>query len=300
LGWASKETSYSLRAVPMGGFCRMLGEDPEESEMPDNFTKKPLLNRIIVVAAGSLMNFVLAILIFFSVFYLISGIPEQESTRIGSIESGMPAEEAGLEAGDKVLYINDAPVDNWNELVEQIEERPGEKLDILYERDGQQYETIVVPVEDEVQQRARIGIAVMQDRFNLVESAKLSYQNFASVFIVLYQYVTDQLPEEVEEENGGITGPVGIVFLIRDFAAVGIESLMLLTALLSINLGIVNLLPIPALDGGRLLFLFVEGIRGRPVDPEKEGLIHFIGFALLITFILVITYRDLFQWGILE
>ncbi len=299
LGWSNEETKYSLRAIPMGGFCRMLGEIPEEAGMPDNFLEKPWINRFIVVAAGSLMNIFLAVLLFFLAFFLFLGVGDQEQpTRVGKVESEMPAEEAGLQSGDIIVSIDNTRVENAMEIIDNLEGRAGEEIQFSFERDGETNEVTMVPVEDDFTETARIGVDFRQ-RFNPVQSAQESLNQFALIFILFYQLITDQLPEEVDDEGSQVTGPVGIVIMIGEFAETGMGELLMLAGILSVNLGIINLLPIPALDGGRILFLLIEAVRRKPVDPEKEGLIHFIGFALLIMFILFITYRDLFHFDII-
>ncbi|MCJ7806297.1 MAG: site-2 protease family protein, partial [Clostridia bacterium] len=129
-------------------------------------------------------------------------------------------------------------------------------------------------------------------KYKLLPSLQASMQRFGEIIALVSQMVTGQIPLDV-------AGPVGIIFVIGEVAQTGFVNLMMITALISINLGIVNLLPIPALDGGRLFLLLVEGLRGRRIDPEKEGIIHLVGFALLILSILFVTYQDLLRWDII-
>lgn len=292
IGWTRGETDYSLRVIPLGGFCRMLGENPEESDLPGSFLQKPLSHRAATIAAGPIMNFALALLLLVGVYYFYSGITREGSTAIGRLEQGKPAAGAGMQTGDEITAIDGVPVNSWQELVSLIENRPGEELTITILRHGRVEEIMVTPVEDPESGRGIIGIYPEVQR-SFPNSVKLAFQHIQFILTVLYQTVTGQLPLD-------ITGTVGIIIIVGQVAETGFVNLLLLTAVMSISLGIINLLPIPALDGGRLLFLFIEGVRGKPMDPEKEGFIHFIGFALLIVLILFITYKDLIRWEIIR
>ena len=132
IGWSRGGTDYSLRIIPFGGFCRMLGEDPSEKDDPGNFTEKPLLSRIAVVVAGPLMNFVLALLLLFSVYFFFVGVPITDSTGIGNVVPGHPAAEAGLQTGDQLTAIDGVNVSNWNDVVSLIEDKEGRQVCLLY------------------------------------------------------------------------------------------------------------------------------------------------------------------------
>ncbi|MFU8795581.1 MAG: RIP metalloprotease RseP [Dethiobacteria bacterium] len=291
LGWSKDGIDYSLRAVPLGGFCRMLGESPDEAEDPDSFPQKPILSRAAVLLAGAGMNLVLAIVIFFVIFFFITGVPGYDSATIGYVIENTPAETAGLEDGDKILLINGEETNEWNDVLSLISARPAEEINLLIERDGKELNfNIVTEVAPETG-RGMIGIGPAMLKYRFFTSLSTSIERFGLIISSMFQVLTGQAPLDV-------AGPVGIIFVIGEVAQTGFINLLLLTALISISLGIMNLLPIPALDGGRLFFLLVEALRGRKIDPEKEGFIHFIGFALLILLILFITYQDLLRWVI--
>lgn len=293
IGWSRGGTDYSLRIIPFGGFCRMLGEDPSEKDDPGNFTEKPLLSRIAVVVAGPLMNFVLALLLLFSVYFFFVGVPITDSTGIGNVVPGHPAAEAGLQAGDQLIAIDGVNVSNWNDVVSLIEDKEGRQVELAFIRDGKQNVISITPIAEETPEGTRgvIGITPRVEKFVFGGAINSSFQYISFVLVATYQTLTGKVPLEV-------VGPVGIISFVGQAANNGIVSLMLLTALISFSLCIMNLLPIPALDGGRLLFLLIEGIRRRPLDPEKEGFIHMIGFAILIILILLITYNDLIRLDI--
>lgn len=286
LSWTKNGIDYSLRAVPLGGFCRLMGENPEEAEDPDSFPKKPIPSRMAVLMAGSGMNLALAILVFFLIFFFIIGTPT-DTAEVGYIVENSPAEETGLEVGDRIISIDNEPVQNFDDVVAVISVRPNEEFPITVERNGEEV-SYSITAEEEPDGRGIIGIGRMLERYSFFSSVQHSFRQFGMILASFYYVLSGQAPLEV-------AGPVGIVHVIGEVAQTGFVNLLMLTALISINLGIINLLPIPALDGGRILFLIIEALRGRPIEPEKEGLIHFLGFALLITLILFITYQDVLR-----
>lgn len=290
-GWTKNNIDYSLRAVPLGGFCRLLGESPEEAKLPDSFPQKPVLSRAAVLIAGAAMNLFLAILVFFIIFFFIAGAPVNDSGKIGYIVDDFPAQEAGLQTGDIIRSIEGQPISGWEDIITIISARPEQAITVEIERDGSVKEYNIVTITEPGSERGIIGIGQPIERFRFLASLGLSFERFGMVIASIFQVLTGQAPLDV-------AGPVGIVFVIGEVAQTGFVNLLLLTALISISLGIMNLLPIPALDGGRLLFLMVEAVRGKKIDPEKEGMIHFIGFALLIVLILFITYQDILRFFI--
>jgi regulator of sigma E protease len=292
IGWRKNEINYSLRLFPLGGFCRMLGESHEEVDQPDSFTRKPILQRAAVLAAGAGMNLILALIVFFVIFFFMVGVVQDDS-RLGSVLSGTPAEAAGLQAGDEITAINGESVTRWTEVVGAISGRPGEEISLTVKRNGEIKQFNIVVARSPETGRGMIGITAMVQKYKFAASLQSSMRQFRMVLFSVYQVVTGRAPLDV-------AGPVGIIIVVGEVAQTGFVNLLSLTALISISLGLINLLPVPALDGGRLLFLAIEGLRGRPVDPEKEGFIHFIGFALLILLILLVTYNDLIRWDILR
>lgn len=291
IGWTKDDIDYSLRAIPLGGFCRLLGETPEEAELPDSFPQKPVLSRAAVLTAGAAMNLFLAILVFFIIFFFIAGVPVADSGKIGYLVEDFPAQEAGLQTGDILKSIEGHPVNEWEDIIYLISSRPEQVITIEIEREGSVKEFNIMTKTEPGSERGVIGIGQPIERFRFISSLGLSFERFGMVIASIFMVLTGQAPFDV-------AGPVGIVYVIGEVAQTGFVNLLLLTALISISLGIMNLLPIPALDGGRLLFLMVEAVRGKKIDPEKEGMIHFIGFAVLIVLILFITYQDVLRFFI--
>ncbi len=287
--WEKGETRYTLRLFPLGGFCRLLGEEPEDLPQEGNFQEKSLAKRFCVIVAGSVMNFMLAIVLFSLIFFLLLGIPVTDSARIGKVMPESPAFEAGLKENDLILAIDGVQMDDWNSIVSQINSSPEKEIVLSVQRDQEEVFISVIP-EKEADGRGLIGIAPVYKKYDFLSSIKLGFDNFffwiKIICVGFYQMILRIIPADV-------TGPVGIVSVIGEVMQEGMSNLFSLTAIISINLGIINLLPIPALDGGRLVFLLVEGIRGRPIDAKKEGFIHFIGFTVLILLMVFIFYKDI-------
>lgn len=287
------ETAYNLRLFPLGGFVRMAGMDPEEKVTDEarSFNNKTVLQRMLVIVAGSVMNFVLAILIL-ALIFMAQGLP-QYTTGIAQVVPGGPAQQAGLLSGDKIIAINGQQISRWEEMTKIIKTHPGKQLTLTVQRGGENREIQIVPVRDE-QGNGKIGIYPAQElkRLHLFSALATGTEYTARVTVLIVNFLGQMVTGKAPPDLGG---PVRIVWEIDRAAAFGIFSLLQLAAFLSINLGLFNLFPIPALDGSRLVFLAVEWLRGRPVDPAKENFIHLIGFGLLMLLIIVITYNDVLQ-----
>ncbi|MCK8826277.1 RIP metalloprotease RseP [Natroniella acetigena] len=301
------ETLYSIRMLPLGGFCKMTGEMPidDESEQEEIeayqeavrnnkcLFQKSVWERIGVISMGSIMNFILAILLF-ALIFTIFGIPvdSSSSTVIGQVIPEQPAYQAGLRDGDKVLAVNDQQVESWDQLSEVIHSNPGQQLSLEVERDGQVFETEVTPIMEQERQEGVIGIipVLTREPVNIFRALWLGLKQtglyIVAIIVGLWQMITGQIGAEV-------SGPVRIAQMVGDAAQSGMLRVMNLAAIISVNLGIMNLLPIPALDGGRLVFLGYEIITGKSVDQEKEGMVHLIGFILLMLLFVIIMIQDL-------
>lgn len=277
------ETVYTLRALPIGGYVAMEGED-EGSDNPRSFTNAKPWQRILVVGAGAFMNFVLAILVFSIVFYS-QGFP---NNKIEETIEGTPAYEAGISSGEEIVEIDGKKIDSWNSIVDGIE-KSGEKVSIKTKLDGEEknYNLNLVKSEDG---RRIVGIVPMRDK-SLSQAIKGGFVQTGANIKQMFQVFSMLIRGEIGRES--FAGPVGIINQIGESAKLGIEYVLLLMGLISVNLGFINLLPIPALDGSKIIFILIEIIRGKPIDIEKEGMIHFIGFILLMTFMLFITYSDI-------
>ena len=297
LKWRRKETDYSLRAFPLGGFCKFLGED-EDSPDPRAMNRQKVWKRFLTVLSGPLMNFVFAFVV---VVVLLMGYYTAESyPRIAEVYENTPAAAAGLQPGDVIVEMNgeaiafdDASVYRAREIIAATE--PEEPVSVVVDRSGERTALSIMP-EIEVTEQGnvyRIGIAFDGRNFNLGEALAEAPN---AVFNTVSQMLAGLRNMVFKGEGlGDVGGPVAIIHLVSEVAREGLYMVLSILFIISLNLGIFNLLPIPALDGGRLMFLLLEGIRRKPVPPEKEGLVHGIGFMLLIGFIVFVTYRDILR-----
>ncbi|WP_442637505.1 RIP metalloprotease RseP [Rossellomorea marisflavi] len=364
------ETVYTIRLLPLGGFVRMAGEDPEmvelkaghrigllfdqdekaskivlnnkdrypnirviEVETADlereliikgyeddeeelktfpisrnavivedgtesliapwdrQFGSKSLPKRAMAIFAGPLFNFILAFFIFILVGFL-QGVPTNDPV-LGDLTDDGAAKGSGLQKGDEVLSIDDSEISTWEDIVGVIQKHPGDELVFTVERGGATQDISVTPEPQKVEGQEEIGKIGVHNPMEksplkvISSSAEQTYEMGKLIFVLLGKLVTGEFSIDA------LSGPVGIYQSTDVVAQSGIYDLMRWAAILSINLGIMNLLPIPALDGGRLLFFAVEALRGKPVDRKMEGMVHFVGFALLMVLMLVVTWNDI-------
>lgn len=278
-----KETLYALRVFPIGGYVRMEGED-EESNQEGSFSNKRPLQRLSIITAGPIMNFLLAIVLFIVIFTAV-GIP---STEIGEFTDQSPAYASGLSIGDEIVEIDKVKMKSWDNIQRSISSGSG-NVSITVKRDGETIEKLIEPIIDEETGRRLIGIS---PKFTKNPLRIVSHSVYQVGFLTkeIFKFFA-RLPFGGMSE-GQVVGPVGIVSLVGEAAERSIFDVLFLAAYISINLGIVNLLPIPALDGGRVVFIVVEMLRGKPVDPEKEGFVHLVGFVILLSLMILLVFND--------
>jgi len=279
-----KETHYSIRLLPFGGYVKMEGEDTDTSD-PRAFNNKSALVRLGVILAGPLMNFILAILLL-GIIGFYSGVPTRQVT----VTPGEPAEISGIQDNDIIHAIDGRKVGHWEEIVEIISGRYNEKISVTVIRDGKYIDYDVTTTVEPKTQRGIIGIKSVMQKHSVLESIKYGYKKtvliLKLILVGIYQVLTGKVKADV-------VGPVGLAHIVGEAAKIGVYQVLYIAAVISANLGLFNLFPIPALDGGRGIFLVFELLRGKPVEPEKEGLIHFIGFALLMFLMILILFKDL-------
>lgn len=318
-------TEYNLRALPIGGFCQMAGEEGEDDKnlRKDQFMcNKSKLQRTLILVAGVVMNFITAIILLFFIS-LVWGNTEQSSV-IGQVEENSPAAEAGIVSGDRVTGLNGYSVSTWDELtiVTNLKNESGEYTYEIEHKDGSKESITLTPAEyivvgndtyritedntreeileeldlesGEVEVRSLIGISadstVKHGFLNAIDYAFTKFKSIIStMFLIIGSLFTGKLGLEA------LSGPVGMYSIIDEVAALGVANIIYLAAYLSINLGVINILPFPAFDGGRVLFVIIEAITRKKVNPVVEGWFHTIGFILLMILMLYITFQDVLR-----
>lgn len=278
-----RETLYSIRLFPIGGFCAMEGED-EESDEPRAFTNKKPWQKIVILAAGSFMNVVCAVI----VMSLVLGIMGFTTTAVDNVQAGSPASEAGMISGDVIKSIGGADIEQWSDVPNAIAASEGKALDVVVDRDGIEKKLNLTPIAGE-DGRYVMGITskISHNPFTAVkEGAKATWNMTITMFDTLKQLFTGKVGTE------NLSGPVGVVQMVSETSEYGFWYYGFLTALICLNLAIINMLPLPALDGGRIIFVIYTMITGKKVSQKVEGTIHLIGMALLFALMIYVTFND--------
>lgn len=283
--YQGQETLYSLRVLPIGGYVRMEGED-EESDKDGSFSQKSPWKRLAVIAAGPIMNFVLAIVVITALF-MMDGFPVNT---IGELIDGAPAKQAGLNVGDEIINIDGQEVTSWDDVVTTISGAETDALKVTVLRDGNEESFTIQATKEEETGRRIIGIRPMFKK-DILQSIKYAFMGVFFTIQAILQYLGSLLMGQGDFSQ--VSGPVGIYNAVSEASQTGLKSILNITGLLSINLGLINLLPFPALDGGRIIFIGLEILRGKPIDQEKEGFVHFIGFVVLMTLMVLLVMKDL-------
>ena len=294
-------TIYSLRLFPIGGFCAMAGEVFEEDNLKipkKQFmcNKKPY-QRFLILVAGVTMNFILAFILFF-MQGIIWGSTNQLSY-IGTVSENSPIEKAGIESGDRIISINDLKTNTWDkiQIALSLENESNSYTFVVKKQDGtiKKYDIIPeVKIDEDKKETKFFGIRAetFTDK-GFLKSLKYAFIKFYSVVSSMALIITKLITGELGLKS--LAGPVGMYSVVGESAKLGLVNLIYLTAYLSVNLGFINILPFPAFDGGRVLFLIIEKIKGSPVNPKVEDIIHTIGFCLLMLLMLIVTYQDILR-----
>lgn len=309
IGWKSKkhETKFALRLIPMGGYCMFYGEDDPDAigDVPPEWAyhKQPVWKRLISLLMGPGMNFILAFVVAVG-FYAFVGVPTEYTLGFPKVIAGGPAYEAGLESKDKLVSINgiDLSSGSTDEAVAAIagyDESQG-PLEIKVTRGDSDevltYEVIPIYVEADGKHMINVQVGAVADGPSVALPFGESVKNAWNMCIYSGGAILNSLKDMLfgQANLDDAQGPVGIISTItEETREEGLMGYLNLLIILSINLGLFNLLPIPGLDGSRVLFLIVEGIRRKPIDPKKEAMVHLVGFGLLLLLILFFTYKDI-------
>ena len=297
-------TDYRISAIPLGGYVKMVGEEPDAEidpeEIPLSFTHKHVAKRMLIVAAGPVFNILLAVIIFFGIF-LSSGTFVLKPS-VGSVKQGAPAFSAGLEKGDLIIAINESAINSWDEMAEIINGSKGKTIRLVVRRGDSTRNFTIAPEQvttknifGEDIQRYIIGITASGESYSkdlnlfqaFSESLLQTYRVTELMVVIIAKLITGDISTDT------LGGPIMIAQMAGDSAKAGIGSLISFIALISINLAIINLLPIPVLDGGHLLFFSIEAIKGSPVSIKVREIAQQIGLFLLILLMILVFYNDI-------
>lgn len=291
-------TLYTVNLLPLGGFCRMVGEDSADDGSPDpgNFQHKPLYARFAIILAGPFFNFILAAVLF-TLLGVAIGQPVPTDV-VAQVRPGTPAAAAGLSAGDEIRTIDGRAFRSGSEIMDYIHARPNRLMDVAVERGGAIAHLKIKSMLGDIGGGAKAGMLgylprTTASRMPFVQGVVWGLAEVPLTMATQWYGIIQMI---ATHDTSALHGPVGIAEVVSEAASYGIGAVVSIAAVLSVILGMFNLFPIPALDGGRLAFMAVELVRGRRVDPEKEGLVHLTGFALLMVFIAFVTYHDIANW----
>ncbi len=286
--YQGKETLYSIRALPIGGYVRMAGEDPDDEYYPNAFTEKPPWQRIVISAAGSVMNLFLALLIFIIVGYF-AGVPSNQPI-IGAVTEGLPAAEAGLLAGDIIIMIDDNPVNHWEDISNNVRFSGGEEKVFTIVRGEETLSFNVLIKQDEQEGRGMIGIFSSSEKGSPLRSVQVGFQQTMYILSLIISTLISMITGNKVVE---VSGPIGIVVAINTVSKSGVFSILSFAAMLSLNIGLFNMLPVPPMDGSHIILIIIEAIIGKPLPEKFRNVIYALGLAVLVTLVIVVTYKDI-------
>lgn len=277
------ETLYSIRIIPIGGYCAMEGENGD-SDDERSFSRKPAWAKLSVLLAGAGMNILIAII----VLSLMMGIIGTPTTVVDQVKEGSPAYAAGIQTGDKIVEINHKEIKEWKDVATIISEEKT-NTEVILHRDDREIAVNVTPTEAE-DGRMVIGVVAKNSHnvFTAISNGfKGTWNMTKGIFSSFKMLISGDAPAS------DIAGPIGIITMVNDTNQYGLYYFGFLIALISLNLAIINLLPFPALDGGRILFVFIRAITGKKITDEMEGKVHMIGMMLLIALLVFATWNDI-------
>lgn len=290
------ETLYAIRLFPIGGFCRM-EDEMGQSDNPRAMAAKKPWQKFVILVAGAVMNFALAWLLM-SIYVGYIGFA---TNVVDQVQVGTPAAQAGLLSGDRIIAINGVTVKDLNDVSAQISKEP-QTYTLTIERNKEKMQLEVVTNYLEEGASPRFGFSVAKQHFNLLKNITSGFKGMIMLIVLVWQGFVELITGTVGmDQMAGIVGIVDAGSQVWDSGmqnggiVTAVMNMVYMTALLSANLGVVNLLPLPALDGGRIIFVLIEMIRGKAISAEKEGAVHFIGMVLLMLLTIVVMYNDIMR-----
>ncbi|WP_136810608.1 RIP metalloprotease RseP [Desulfosediminicola flagellatus] len=304
------DTDYVVSAIPLGGYVKMFGENPDEQDVPPgtrevSFAHKKVWQRFGIVFAGPAFNFLFTLVLFFFLF-LFNGVPESiDTTQVGRVNESSPAAQAGVLDNDVIVEINGKITEKWMDVLNAVKDSGGEKLSMVVLRDGKEVKLAIIPQVDDVKniygekvdERYMIGIVRYEELkyipagpFGALESAAKQTWGFVMLTVTGFVKIVQRVIPMSE-----LGGPILIAQIAGQQMEAGWINLMYFMGLLSVNLGVLNLLPIPVLDGGHLMFLSIESVRRKPMDERAQIIAQQIGIALLGTLMVFVFYNDILR-----
>lgn len=286
------DTLYSLRAIPLGGYNKIAGMDPDDPVEPDSFKSKSIPARMLVILAGALMNFILPVILFAGIFMAEGMDKPVNEPVLGIVVEEKAAYNAGLKPGDRILTINGVEMKTWNDVVSTLQANGEKEVLLTAQRGSVTSSYTMMPEYNKELGRPLIGISPKFEKVQpgFFESFKLGFDYTKYIITAmldgLQKIVTGRAPAEV-------AGPIGVAQMAGQVAEQGILPLISFVAFLSINLGVINLLPLPALDGGHVVLLVLEGLRGKPLGKKAMTNIQTVGIALILALTIFSTFKDI-------
>ncbi|WP_231037744.1 RIP metalloprotease RseP [Pectinatus frisingensis] len=286
------ETVYSIRSIPLGGFNKIAGMEQDDKEAGDRaYWAKPVWQRMIVIVAGGAMNIFLAYVLIFGIL-VTSGIQTPVTqAELGSVVSQKPAAQAGLKTGDVIVAINGEKIATWEDFAEKVKNSDGQVLQMDYLRNGEEHSASVIPEYDKTAKQAMVGVmaATRHTPISFPDAVVMAGKQVVYITYAMIAAIGGMVMGTVHAD---LAGPIGVATIIGQAAELGVQSVLNIMILLSINLGIINLLPVPALDGGHFFTLVVEALRGKPLSPDLMRKSQFVGLALLLMLMFFATAQD--------
>jgi regulator of sigma E protease len=301
----NNDTEYCINAIPLGGYVKLAGDNLEEYKgNPDEYLSKPPKERAAIIFCGSLLNYILGFLCFWFIFF--AGYPNL-TTKVGGLVDGFGAKEAGIQVGDKILAVEGEKVDYWEDLQKIIREKKSAHIvSLLVQRENKELALEVKIKEKQLSdllgEKRNVGLIgitpadeIIKVRHGIFTSFILSIKKTANLTLMTYKAIWRMVTGKLSLRES-VTGPLGMFYITSQAATQGIIVVIHLVAVLSISLSIFNLLPLPVLDGGHLVLLAIEKIRGKGISLKTERIINRIGLTLIISLAVIVTYNDLLRF----